>query len=144
MPTEFNLKRDKSLATVNKKPSLTQPQFAGEVNINQIMERAARTGQIGDPFHQTVQEVIVGDFSSGIDFHEAQNRIVEAQQAFDELPAHVRKRFNNNPAELIDFCMSDKNKEEAIELGLIPKPEEKPVGEPVKKAAPEAAAPSAT
>ena len=42
---------------------------------------------------------------------------------FDNLPSDVRNRFNNNPAQLLDFVADPENKEEAIELGLLPKPE---------------------
>jgi len=34
------------------------------------------------------------------------------------LPSDVRKRFSNDPAELIDFLADKKNDEEAIKLGL--------------------------
>ena len=63
-----------------------------------------------------------GDFSNVSDYQSACNAMIEAQTSFAELPAEVRSRFRNNPAELISFIEDSKNKDEAIKLGLIPKP----------------------
>ena len=38
-----------------------------------------------------------------------------------DLPAKIRQRFNNNPAELIAFLQNSDNIEEAVELGLMEK-----------------------
>ena len=48
------------------------------------------------------------------------------------LLSRVRKRYNNDPAELLEFVMDEKNREEAVFLGLIEKPQESApeVGEP--------------
>ena len=56
------------------------------------------------------------------------------QDDFMELPAQLRSRFNNDPAELIDFLGKEENREEATKLGLvaakpISEPSETPVGE---------------
>ena len=45
-----------------------------------------------------------------------------ADDAFMALPAAVRERFNNDPAELVDFVSDVNNRSEAIDLGLIPPP----------------------
>ena len=39
------------------------------------------------------------------------------------LDANVRKRFHNDPAELIDFVSDEKNRDEAVRLGLLQIPE---------------------
>jgi len=45
--------------------------------------------------------------------------------AFSQMPSAIRKRFNNDPAELIKFVLDPKNREEAIKIGLIDTPEPK-------------------
>jgi len=60
---------------------------------------------------------------------QVQNQLLQAQADFMDLPAKIRQRFNNNPAELIAFLQSPSNVDEAVELGLmekISKPEPKP------------------
>ena len=53
------------------------------------------------------------------------------------LPSRVRRRFDNDPAELMEFLADEANREEAVMLGLIEKEE------PVQPApAPEGGAPA--
>jgi len=42
------------------------------------------------------------------------------------LPADLRARFDNDPAQLIQFLENSDNKDEAIKLGLVNKPEDLP------------------
>ena len=62
--------------------------------------------------------VVLGDrfFVWGFDM------VLAADDAFMALPANVRERFNNDPAELVDFISDVANRSEAIDLGLIPLP----------------------
>lgn len=121
--------------------SLTQQQFQKETDINQIMDRYARVGN--QP--KSRAEAIFGDFTS-IDFLDAQNKIISARAAFMALPSKVRRRFNNEPATMLRFLEDPENRDEAVKLGLLNKPEEKapeaakpPVASPeVVKADPEA------
>lgn len=69
------------------------------------------------------RKAIQGDFSSGIDFAESLRRTQAAEESFLELPAKIRSRFKNNPGELIDFVMNTDNREEAVELGILARPE---------------------
>lgn len=100
----------------------TQQQFAEEVDINTIVERFGLTGEL--PFSGKVP--LEGDFTTVVDFHSAMNLVVEAQRAFDELPAELRKRFEYDPGNLVAFLSDDKNREEAEKLGLVVKREPKP------------------
>jgi hypothetical protein len=38
------------------------------------------------------------------------------------LPAKLRARFDNNPEKFVEYVGKGENREEAIELGLIPRP----------------------
>lgn len=121
-------------------PSMTKQSFRDECDIRKIMARMTRgippPGQAGSP--------IYADFTSVDDFLDAQTKLKEAAERFDQLPARIRSRFRNSPAELLMFVLNENNREEAIELGLIPKPKGEP--EPIKvKVIPDAppAAPAA-
>jgi len=54
-----------------------------------------------------------------MNFQEAWDAIRAAQQSFEAMPANVRKRFGNDPAEFTDFCMDPANREEMKRLGLL-------------------------
>jgi phage internal scaffolding protein len=96
-------------------PSMAQQQFREECDINTIMERFGRTGELIAPIRMPQY----GDFDGVNDYHSAMNAIVEAQSAFDQLPAKVRARFSNDPAEFLEFCFNEENRDEAIRLGLV-------------------------
>jgi phage internal scaffolding protein len=96
-------------------PSLAQQQFREECDINRILERFNVTGQL--PVVPLPPEF--GDFSGVFDYQTALNSVLDAQEAFDALPARVRERFANDPAAFVDFCLDEANKGELAELGLL-------------------------
>ena len=50
------------------------------------------------------------------------SKVTEARSIFAQLPSELRKRFHNDPAELVVFMSDSANVEEAISLGLMSKP----------------------
>lgn len=106
---------------VNTEPSLTQQHFKDESDINKIIARYNRTGVLVDPSIPRSGEALFGDFSQVRDFSEAQNYICMAKEAFMELDSSIRRRFNNDPAELIAFMNDPNNIEEGRRLGIYAK-----------------------
>jgi phage internal scaffolding protein len=49
------------------------------------------------------------------------NRVIAVQDEFEALPAQIRARFDNDPAQLIEFLENSDNRPEAEELGLVDK-----------------------
>lgn len=101
--------------------TLTQQHFAQEVDINTIVKRFKLNGELP----QGVRLPTYEDFTGVFDFHSAMNTVAQAKEAFDKMPAHVRTRFNNDPATFVDFTADKNNLAEARKLGLVP-PEELP------------------
>lgn len=93
--------------------------FADECDINQILAKYKKTGVI-DHVSKNAQYV---DCPTGLDFHDAQNLILQAQSTFDELPAHVRKEFNNDPTRFLTFVENPDNLKRMAELGILTEPE---------------------
>ena len=114
--TIYNYKSPKGIE--NRSASMTQSQFKDECDINKIMDRYLRTGCLSDPLSQ-MKPGTYGDFTEMGDYMENMNKIIQAREMFDALPAKVRERFNNNPGAMIDFVMDPDNKDEAIKLGLL-------------------------
>ena len=111
-----------------EKKVVTEQHSAKEVDINQIVKKAKRTGL----FPQRTDRPRYGDFVGVTDFHEAQNRLIEAGEDFMKLPSHVRERFKNDPGELLQFINDPDNLEEAQTLGLVPKQESMGTKQPVE------------
>ncbi len=99
-------------------PTLAQQQFRDEADINTILERFGRTGEVIVP----VRAPEFGDYSEVTDYHTAMNMIIEAQNAFDALPARIRREFGNDPGRFVDFVSDEKNRDKALEMGLIEAP----------------------
>lgn len=117
-------------------PGMTVQADRDEADINKIVSRFQKSGVLppsmrGEPFY--------GDVSEIGDYQESLIKVQEAQALFMQYPADLRERFNNDPAELIEFLAHDENREEAIKLGLVVKP--LPAPEPAPDAAAAAAAP---
>jgi len=110
----------------------TQQQFKEECDVNNIVEMYGKTGLWSHSTKPPTAMPMFGDFTSAPDFLEAQNRFVEANQLFAELPASLRKRFNNNPADYLEFVSKPENTEEAIRLGIATKKPDSSPAEPPK------------
>jgi phage internal scaffolding protein len=102
--------------------SLAQQHFKDECDINNILRQFNVTGQL--PEHALSPRY--GDFTGIGDYHTALNQVIAAEDEFMSLPATLRARFENDPAQLIEFLDNPENKNEAVELGLLNKPAEMP------------------
>lgn len=122
--TEFNYDMDAasdaSGLSCDPDEGVTQQQFAEEVDINTIVKRFGLTGELPNGVAMPVS----GDFTGVSDYHTALNLVREAQAAFMELPASIRSRFDNDPGKVVEFLDDEKNREEAVQLGILAKPPE--------------------
>lgn len=100
---------------------VTQQQYKDECDINEIVRRFGLTG--GMP--QDPRPPMVGDFTGITDFKSAMDAVILANERFMEFPAEIRERFRNDPQHLLEFVADEKNRDEALSIGLIPKPPEK-------------------
>jgi len=97
--------------------SLAQQHFKEECDINTILEKFNISGMLPEqPLSPRY-----GDFTGIGDYHTALNRVIAAQDEFEALPAQIRARFNNDPAQLIEFLDNSDNRPEAEQLGLVEK-----------------------
>lgn len=89
--------------------------FKEECDINTIV---ARFG-LGYELPETHRVPQYGDFSNITDFQTAMNATARAREAFDQLPANIRTKFNNDPGQYVDFCLNPDNINELKEMGLL-------------------------
>ena len=97
--------------------SLAQQHYKEECDINTILEKFNITGMLPE----NTLSPRYGDFTGIGDYHTAMNRVIAVQEEFEALPAQIRARFNNDPAQLIEFMENSDNRPEAEELGLVEK-----------------------
>lgn len=111
------------IQTINTEPSMTSQQFKDQCDVNNIMKKYRLTGELTHLRKNQGQYI---DLTQLPDYQTALQTVIDANSAFESLPAHVRKHFQNDPKQLLQFVADPKNKEEAIKLGLIPEPQQKP------------------
>lgn len=115
--TPYNYDRDAASNESGLKcadASRTKQAPAEEVDINQIVARFIKTGQMPTDLRTPLN----GDFTNLPDYQTALNMVREGQEAFNAMPVEVRTRFHNDPAEFIDFISNDDNRAEAEKWGL--------------------------
>lgn len=112
------------LVTTFSTPGRTKQSFKAECDINNIMARFLKSGVL--EFTQK-NEPRYGDVT-GIEYNDAMITVASAKTLFNELPAALRARFENEPARFLDFVNDDRNLEEAREMGLL-KPKAQPAAE---------------
>lgn len=115
--------------------SVTKQEFKASCDINNILKKYTKNGV--NPFVIT-QDAKYGDFSSIPSFQEAAAYVEAASDAFMDLPAKVRTRFNNDPGYLLNFLADPANVDEAKNLGLIEKTVQDLSSLPIKNSPPEA------
>lgn len=118
--TPYNYDRDAATnesGLACEEPSLAQQHYKDECDINNILRQFNITGLLPE----SPLSPRYGDFTGIGDYHTALNRVIAAQDEFEALPAQIRARFNNDPAELIEFLEDDNNRPEAESLGLVEK-----------------------
>ncbi len=98
--------------------SKTQQSAKDDCDINVIMDRH-KNGV--PPAYGETRQAVYGDFSDFPDYETASVAVANANSLFANLPASIRKRFENSPGQFLDFVADPENKAEAIELGLLPK-----------------------
>ena len=96
-------------------PSLTQQQFKDDADLNVMLERFKVTGNM--PVPAALPQY--GDFSGVSDFRTALDTVRKAEGQFMALDAKLRARFGHDPQALLEFISDDKNREEAVKLGLV-------------------------
>ncbi len=96
-------------------PGRTKQSFSEESNINLIMKKYEKTGMLD---HLNQYEGRYGDFIAAPDYHTAMNSIRSAGEMFMQIPATIRAKFDNDPAQFLAFVQNPDNREQMVEMGL--------------------------
>lgn len=98
-------------------PTLTK-QGLGGLETQEIAERYIRTGSL-DSWNS--REARYGDWSGVPEYREALDRVLEAQEAFEALPANVRDHVQNDPVKFLEMVFDPARQDELKSLGLVPR-----------------------
>lgn len=99
-------------------PSLTKSEFKDDCDINLILQKWMKTGVA--PTVAASKPVYL-DLTLIPDARATADTMATLHNEFSLLPANIRKRFNFDAMQLVDFLSDiDTNRDEAIRLGLLP------------------------
>lgn len=123
----FALNPNRTLVTpgrpvVETGKGLTKQSSKKETDINLIMAKYQKTGLASFVTNRQAEFMDVSD----VDFQQAMDIIIRSNAMFADMPSSMRKKFNNNPEEFLNFVHDENNLDEMYELGLAIKPEDAP------------------
>lgn len=111
----------KGYKTVFTKPSKTKQAPAKACDIRTILEKHRVTGVLS----RARGQAMYGDFTQvPADYQTAMQIVTDAHDKFAALPARIRDRFDNDPANFVSFFADEKNYDEAVKLGFV---QDKPI-----------------
>ncbi len=96
---------------------MTKQSMQAETDVNAIMARYMQTGTLT---HLSDKKPSYGYFADAQDYLTAVNRVMDAHDQFQELPAEIRAHVNNSPAEFLEMVYDPERKQELVDLGLLP------------------------
>lgn len=98
--------------------SLTKASEADACDINQIVQRYMKDGVLE---HVRSNPGVYDDVATSLEFQDALELVRNAQYSFAIMPAEIRARFDNDPAQFLRFV--DENEDFLFKLGIVPGPE---------------------
>lgn len=100
-------------------PTMTKQSFKQDCDVNNILKKYMKTGLIE---HANRFQGRYGDFLEAPDYRVALDQVIAAQREFEALPSKIRTRFDNDPAQFLEFVQNQDNLEEMYDLGLANRP----------------------
>lgn len=117
-----DLKRHNRVSITFTQPSRTKQSFREETNINSIMARYEKSGQMPQ-LNQNIASY--GDFSHSDSYQESVTKIRDAHELFESMPSQVRAHFENSPEIFLEYASNIDNIDTLRQMGLAEPLEEK-------------------
>lgn len=102
---------------VGKMPTMTKQEFKHECDINNVI-KSFKPHQMLAMLQQNLNAGNYSDLPDSYDFQEALHLVKDAEKQFLTVPAKVRDRFGQDPAQFLRFINDPANLDEARALGL--------------------------
>ena len=96
----------RKVSTINASPSLTDQSFKGQCKAKNIIDKFKKTGQVS---HLAKKPGSYQDTSTMPDLHQAMIQVESAKNEFMQIPANIRKLFDNSMVKYNEFMLDPKN-----------------------------------
>lgn len=111
---------------------VTKQSHKDECDIYKILKQFQKTGVLA---HIARQAPRYEDLPDQSDYQSALNIMIQAENAFDSLPAAVRNEYGNDPAEFLGAFNTEAGRARLTDLGIIKPPPAPPAPAPEPPAA---------
>lgn len=101
--------------------SMTKQEFKAECDINNVIKQF-KPHHMHQMMAANLASGMYADLPDSVDYQEALHLVEEARRQFLSVPAKVRERFGQDPAQFLAFTQNPDNLEELREMGLAQKP----------------------
>lgn len=118
----FRLPNAQRVFTVMDPNSITQSEFAPELDINRLVEKHIKGGI---PFPSAAQNNYA-DVSDLADFQSSMEIVTKAQETWMDVDARIRRHFGDRVENFLNALHDKSRKDELINLGIYKKPEPLP------------------
>lgn len=105
----------KYISTVNTGKGLTEQSHTEECDINSILHDYTRTGFMRHAKSNAGRY----DDVTATDFAEAQIAVANVKSMFEALPSQIRKEFNQDASNFLNFVQNPENATELAKRGLL-------------------------
>lgn len=99
--------------SIDPEEGRTKQSFKDDCDINFIVKKYVKSGQM--PY---IRENGVYADHTATDLFESMQIVAKSKTMFEELPAAIRNRFENDPVKFLEFTEDPTNQDEMIDLGL--------------------------
>lgn len=120
-------------------PSMAKQEFKSECDVNKIVQLYRQ----GSPMPVQVRSGQFADVSEMPDYKTAVETVMEAEEIFGKMSMDVKNACGNTVAGFLDWVQDPDNKDQLIELGLMPAETAPPEAAPAGVAAPRSVEPAA-
>lgn len=103
--------------------TLTKQSMAEDCDINRIVAKYVADESLAV---WNARPGRYGDFTGPQELQDALQRVIEAQESFEALPANIRAHVDNDPVEFLSLVHDPSRREELKALGLLPPGEAAP------------------
>ena len=108
--------------SINDDPTMTKQALKDDADVNKIIKKYNRVDLMKQAYEL---EAIYGEIDSQ-DLQEAMNKVIAAEQAFEQVPSEIREQFGNDPGRWIDYATNKENLEQMRAWGFAPRKEPEP------------------
>jgi phage internal scaffolding protein len=98
----------------------TKQSFKQECDVNHILRKYRKTGLIE---HANAYQGDYSDVTSVPSYQDALNALQRANDMFLTVPSDIRRKFNNDAGQFLDFVNDPANKEALYDMGLAVRPD---------------------